>query len=792
MPTRDIIEISLNAPIDWLHFERLVCEILEQDDLPRLRHYGGVGDQGADGAQEAFFQGEMQTDVVVQVTSEKAEVQKFRKTVQRLRDTGLRFNRLVVVYRYPVSSSARATMQSEALTGGFAADIRDQDYLIAQLAKPGSTVYARHFQGVREQVAKLFEDSDPLRLATDRVRHAVLASVGAYVINPRAPLARRTLFEKTVLAAVASSPNPVTMSALRGLLLELMPAESIEDQQISAAIAGLLASGACEQHGDGVLASEQTLSELGAVLSSTRLAYDTLLRYVLEACSRGTALDDATRGALERNLRRAVLALLRQFGPVDFSTTVPEALSQSNGDILAILCRDIPDAVGRRALFALTSFLEDSEKRDTLATLARSYAALAIRNIDPLGRRWQAAIMARTRIALDTDAVLHLLIEELPENSSLKQAFGAFRRVGVSIVVCEGVLAEAAVHITRAAKTHSRFAASLDRMSGPMVDGDVWNAVVRGFYYARKHNPATQWHEYWHKYLEPGAEVEYVKFLLKNRVDYQVADLSEFPQDWLGDLEAIAATLLASKEVSRRKAVFRDPEQMRDRTLADVRMALSMAVPPNLTEPTRARGYVASEDRAFLLMEAHAAWGHRQRVFVNTRSLPQLAEFTCAEMVPDDIIVRLLFDPVIAVAAHLMDDQIRTLTAVGIDLKQIPLDRLEWDLAGKLRSLSVALRTSPEGFAEPEVDSLASELARIQDNGYPLDPRVSAAIAQLEEANRLLEVERRGRLTAEAALKNVAEVGVGQSRKARQRFARALREVGVDPDELLEVPQSED
>jgi hypothetical protein len=37
MASLDMIEAALNSPIDWTVFEKLVCEVLTNDDMPRLR-----------------------------------------------------------------------------------------------------------------------------------------------------------------------------------------------------------------------------------------------------------------------------------------------------------------------------------------------------------------------------------------------------------------------------------------------------------------------------------------------------------------------------------------------------------------------------------------------------------------------------------------------------------------------------------------------------------------------------------------------------------------------------------
>ena len=69
----DAIELALNSPMDWSKVESVVYEVLVNDDLPSLRKVGGVADEGVDAVQESFYSDEKNVDVIVQVTSQKAQ-----------------------------------------------------------------------------------------------------------------------------------------------------------------------------------------------------------------------------------------------------------------------------------------------------------------------------------------------------------------------------------------------------------------------------------------------------------------------------------------------------------------------------------------------------------------------------------------------------------------------------------------------------------------------------------------------------------------------------------------------
>ncbi len=792
MPNSDLVAMSLSGPIDWGTFESLVVEILQQDDFPRLRKLGGQADQGRDAIQESFFGDQSRTNAIVQITSAKAHLDKFRSTVTRLRETHHQFDHLVIVFRQPLASTVRTDIQTEARRLRISVDSRDASYLQARLSRPDSTIFSRYFGGdLREQVDRLLDRGDPLEVATDKLRHAMLSSIGAFVISPRATLARHTLFDKTVLAALVSV-NHVTIDQLKPLVTGLVPEQEISSAQIDAALSRLRQAGDCLRTNDGRFqATPEALTSIGRLIATTGQSYASLRDYVISHCQRFGPIDDATKGHLERNLRRAVLALFQSYGPID-PTTDPVGISEdSHGYLLRLISRDIPPSLGTSALTALAAYVEHPSSWESLAPFIRSYSALAIRNLDPLGRRWQQGVLARTTIALDTDAALHVLVEDLPDHSSILRSLQKLHASGTSIVISESVLQEVVGHISRANRSYSRFLRNLPRMSPSMVDADVWHAIVRGFYYAKRKEAALVWETYWRRYYDAEQPREYLCLALRRRLDIAIQSLETIPDEWLEDFEEISHALELRKERTRLKAEFRDPQEMARRAKGDVRMAMHLAMLEGQLGES-ARGYIASEDRGFVEMERHARWPPRPSVMIYTRTLPALAEFVCAVELPDNEIVRLLFEPAIAAAAHQMSDQIREMTAVGIELKGTYLDRLEWDLRNTIQS-RVGTFLESRNKQPSEQEAAAFQLVRsARDLGYRLHPRIENVADSYDKVLREVEDERARRGKLEKLLSKLVHVTGGATKRGRRRVNRVLREFGLEIEKLDKSPDETD
>jgi hypothetical protein len=576
MPNLDLIEASLSRPMDWGAVEKLVYDILVQDDLPTLRRIGGVGDEGVDAIDEAFYEDEQRTETVVQITSEQAQVGKFNRTVKRLRECGITFDLLVIVYRHPVSGDTRRKVREAADSERISVDIRDQSYLIAQLAKLENGIFARHFQDIRTQVNQLLDEGDPLKNADGRLRHAMLASLAAYVLNKDARVVRTTLFDRTVIAVLVANQTDLTNNELASEVSKLLPGDPISDDRIASAIDRLETDGLCIRVSGGrVKVSESAVEVVGTALVRIRAAFEQMLNQLVKDISKFATLNDAQRGYVERNVRRALTYLVQLVEPTgEFDAEASAEISLGEKTFQQMLGKDLNDAVARSSLLSMIKFVQDPANAEILSTLARSYSSLRLRNMDPLGKRWQAANLSRSQMLLDTDVVLLLIIEELPDHPPLLAALRALQAEGVKLIVPKGVIIEAAGHISRADRTYNRFGEVLGRMRPEMADAIVWYAVVRGFYYSKSGSSVNAFLTYWKKYYDRDDPAAYVQFLLQNRIKCEIlSDFSVSGADQ-SDAAALSASVMHEYERGRMKAPFRDESQMEQRTDEHVAYAL--------------------------------------------------------------------------------------------------------------------------------------------------------------------------------------------------------------------------
>jgi len=778
MPSLDLIRASLEGPIEWRNFESLVCELLKDDDMPSLRQLGGVADQGADAIEEAFYNNERQTTSIVQITSEQAQRTKLKKTIKRLREAKIEFDRLTIVYRDPVSSTVRAEIQKHAQEEGITVDLRDQTYLLPHLARPNG-IYLRYFEEPQKQVERLFNEGDPLAYADDRLMHSLLASLSSYVANAAARLVRTTLFDRTALAALVSV-GETDVEKLKGHICKLLPGETVDSAQLNAALERLAGEDLCVLDGTKVRPSDLAFESLGTSLQSIRNAFSQMLRQLVDDVNARHKLNDAQKGRLERNLKAALTRLVRLVKPCDtLSADAASELKQGERGFREILGDGLPDDVSRVAISSLLDFVRAPLNADSLALLARSYASIGLRNMDPLGRRWQAANLSRSKILLDTDAVLYTLIEELPESPSLVKALNGLSKEGIKFVVPTSVLSEVVGHLSRADKTYRRFGAGLHRLNDEAVDADVWHAIVRGFYYAKAGSTESDFQAYKAKYFDANDPVSFTSFLLGKRLPCELqVDLIVHSADQTAH-DDLVETLAHGEEHGRLKATFRDDYQMRERAEDHVACALYAARLSSGSISAAPLGYIASNDHVFRVIQQNPLWGTRSNVHMDIASLLTLAEWVAGTRLTDAELVSVVFEPVLAAAANDIADEIVELARVGVEVKGIDMRRLEWDLRQKMQSSlfqpsnKESIQTGQDRFKDRiELAGAATKA------GYVVDPVVLQIVGEYERLVSDVRTEKEKRRLGQKIIGELVKSGAGASEKGRRRIRAAIRDLG--------------
>jgi len=192
-------------------------------------------------------------------------------------------------------------------------------------------------------------------------------------------------------------------------------------------------------------------------------------------------------------------------------------------------------------------------------------------------------------------------------------------------------------------------------------------------------------------------------------------------------------------------------------------------------------GYLATEDRAFFKVEQHQQWSNRRRVTVLTRALPQLADFACGAQLADDDLVRLLYEPAVVAAAQSLAVEIDTLTALGVNLRDVSLPRLEWAMQKDIHDAIHNFRK--DDLAENKLNDAVRLVGLAAAKGLPVDQLVAELSKRYEEAKIAAHVSAASEDAAGETLKRVV-LALAKTKKSKRRANRILKEVGLTVSEL--------
>ncbi len=785
--TVDLVEASLSGPIDWARFESLVHAVLVNDDLPDLRKIGGGGDYGID-AESVFYDVSGRTRrTIVQVSSAAAQRQKVRDTITKLRAHSVPFVKLVYVTNIPVAADTRRSIAELADGLDLDVEIRDQSYLIGQLSKTGSPIFSRFFASIEKQRDDLFGHSDALQVAPDNLQHALLATMGAFVLSPHARVARKTLFDNTVLAAI-SSRNGSDIDQLIADVQKLCPGEDVDAERVKRAISRLEKAGSCKSQGDLVTCSQEVIQRFVAVAGASKLGFSQFVKHVTLACRKVQALSQGQEGFLERNLRQLLLRLLKVSGPVAFKTDgLASALTrQDNEDIKSILSKNLPPELVKTAMAAVAGFVGTPSGASALAPLVRSYGALAIRNLDPLGKGWQQAVLSRNTLALDTDVVLAILIKDLPEHGAVLAALTALSKESVRLVLPDHIRDEVIDHVGRADRTFAFFRNQLLRMPVEAVNDRVGNAVVRGYYHAFKGKEVVaSFDAYWQRYWNAESAQSYIENVLARRLNLHIEDLAFVRPEVSAITEQLARKAVELKEANRKKAFYRDEWSQAARVRLDVCMAVNASERVDTAVAGKVRAYVVSSDSLYRFLERQEEWKGRATVSLATLALPQLVSFVAGTTLDDLSAVDFLFHDLTVLAASEMSGEIEALAAIGVDLSEVDLDKLDWDLRGSLREYLADLEeavSSEDEDAPLRSSQVAMRTLEVAHSvGYSFAKPVQTIIehhtrtkAEMTETLAITDRQR-------AQLAQFLDQAISSSpAKAKSRLRRIAKDLGLD------------
>ena len=787
----DLIELALDRITDFADFERLATEVMYLDGWHGVRPLGGTADLGQDAVSERFFR---QADVertVFQYTLQEYLPGKIADTITKLRDNKIEFYELILVTPHAISSDAQIKMKRDARAKhGVTLDIYERKTIVTRLADLQNGVFNRHFPNIKAQLEDITRAASRAALPKASLERTLIQVSLALTFRPGAHRARKSVFDHFVLAVVlAETKQTLPLDAIGGRCAEALHTKvKFPQDQIEAAIGRLSKDEFVRESGGIVRSTEKAIAEVATGTMRLNEATDSFASDIVSEVEegRGKRVGDDVARRIKRNTAAALLEIARNRGAAIGASDVHDSAAP---DIVKWqLNDDVAGLVEAALAQALRSPTEEQAK--TIAQWTQAYVGFALMGLDPTLNAFQSSRFSKKIFIIDTDVVLEAAITDGPRSAGLRALLASLIKLGCRLIIPQSVIGECLQHVALSEPTYNYFGSGLHQLTPALVEERVWNAVVKGYYYAhasKRISASVTYQQYLANFYEPKRGrlflADVIKEVLPDTVEVASLDsLLDKPLD-RDEIDRFADEL--QKDLaSSKKARYRTDEEEKAlaRTDAILYLTALRLNPPDETTKADILG-----GTCYLLTGASRYGRIAKSVGVSTKltvrpgALAAILELIgSCEMAPSEF-VQLFDNPLLDRAVTAAWPDIDALVRTGVDLRGRSLPRLRFDLAdalhAQLTALSVAEEAEDEGRTPPV--SSDEEFLRLIETatarGYSTIPEVEKIRARIRGGEKRAD-ELQQMLDDLMAQNEQLEQQIGFFGKRRRRYLRRMKQ----------------
>ena len=481
----DAIELALDRMTDHTAFERLATELMYLEGWCDIKPLGGTADMGQDAVSERFFGQAASQRTVFQYTLQHYLPGKVTATIEKLRANNIAFFELIVVTPHSISSETQIKMQRAARSEhSISLNIFDRKTLLSRLADLDNGIFHRHFPNIKAQVDDIVRSATRAAIPQRNLERTLLQVSLALTFRPGALRVRKSLLDHFVLAVLLDEEGPsVQLDVLARHCAEALPADaSLPAAQVHAAVARLVKSDLLLQTGQSVRASERAVIEVATSTLRLSEATDTFAADILATLNeaRGQRVADADARRIVRNIRAALLEIARsRAATLDGTTPLDD-------EVPVIVRGQLDSDMGDLLVAALADALRapTDSQAETIAHWTQAYLGLALMGLDPVLNDFQASRFPAKTFLLDTDIVLEAIVTDGTRSAGILDVLSSLAQRQCRLVVPDLVVDECVKNAARSEATYRYFGNGLIQLTPAAVEERVWNAFVKGYYYA--------------------------------------------------------------------------------------------------------------------------------------------------------------------------------------------------------------------------------------------------------------------------------------------------------------------
>lgn len=796
----DIVEIALDNMTDHSQFEKLASEVMRDEGYPNIKPLGGVADAGKDAVQEGYFLSEGRNRIVFQYTIQEYLAGKINETIEKLDKAGCKYNELVVVTTRSISTTRQDQMKEDARKNhDVSLKIYERKTLVNRLADFSNGIFYRHFPDIEKQLKSLVVKKPFIQPEVgSQIESSMLKASIAFTFDERAPRVRRSISDYLTLALLQERP-PITLSELAVEYQKFAGGQKVPENQIQANLDRLMSKGLLVKSGDRVILSTQALEVLTSNTIKANEATDSLVGDIIEEIYRisGRKISIDESQAVSQNARDVLAKLFQLFG-LEIAGQVlgdkmPSAVYlDSSDELISTARRHLSAEIGELLISVMSDILKNptEEQSKILANWSLAYLGVEIMSLDPTLRELQSMRIKSRTFILDTDFILDCVVKECPASVVNINLVRGLISLGCRVIVPQSCIVECLTHAKISGRTYYYFGPRLLALSQSLVDVQVGNVFVKGYYYGQLDGSISQsvtFEQYLSNYFEPNDSLPFLGEVLKSVFPQGVEfiDPSKLLEEALPEERVVTLAKQLTKVISNsRKAAYRSHENVEQLARTDSELFFTAQSLSEHSEKHEGRFlgnccYLVTASGRY--RRGAKEMGLRDTVTTRPQTLIALLELVGHIELSPAQYVSLFENPLLIYAVGQSWQDIQSMLESGILLRGKSLARLRWDLAHVLHSQIVKVEESEQSIdvKDESVDTSGVEreyvnlLKTAASHGYSRIPGLDALMKSLETAEEDLRSKEK-EYTAKIKDLGDLEETITQFGKRKQNYLRRL------------------
>ncbi|WP_320170520.1 hypothetical protein [Maridesulfovibrio sp.] len=778
----DIIDFALSTITDYIGFENLATEVMQEEGFHDIKPLGGVGDYGQDATVERLY-AHKREKYVFQYTVDKNTYTKLIGTIDKLLNNNIDFHTIIYVTSTTISSSAQTDLISKIRKKYHKTlVIYERKTFKSVLANSTNTIFVRHFPDIETQIAAFSANIDDLSLDDKNQIEAELLKVNlAFIHNDDAQNVRKHVFDNLTFSVINEAyPHYIAHQTVVEKLDAIIPGKDYIKNKLSATLTRLQKQAKIELKENSSKVADKQHQEIELNTNDCLEKLDALVHDIVQMAqdSHAEPLSDDTIRRAKRNAKRALIVYFKAFGTEITSQYSSEAKSfpvfqKSISTITDECSRQVGDRLGNLIFDSIGEVLASpsEEQIEALHYLVLAHVTNAIMVLDPNLKEFQATKFSQKTFILDTDFLINCLVPDVDEYALAIQLVKDLIALNATVVIPDSSIDECVLHAKYSVRTYNFFNSSLLSLPEPVASEKIYNAFVRGYYFSIKRGKilsSVNYQTYLYNYYDPDRPEAFMKEVIKTHLPEGIhfKNVADIYSGYISDeeYESVFSEVLKLTAGSK-KGRYRDEEENKAYAEVDTSLFLTtLHCNKDAVKDTILGGshYLITDSGRYRIISS--ILDYKDSVSTRPQSLMSILTSIGISSISKVDLIKTLENPILMHSMEQHWDDIGKLIKLGFDLSNMTLPRLRVTMEDKLHEhlTKIDMKTASSDSAE-----FKELLAVAEEAGVPLYLAGQAMEAKLKAKEKTIK-----ELKNDLAAKNSLEQEIEKFGKRRQKYLR--------------------